>query len=99
MTITRAQYIADSREIHHAYFYQFATPVLQRAVVQCIGLDMIQASTDKSFNDIPMERWDRMYPLFVQNVDKEMVLAAGETVTPSLCVNTLKTIARELKEG
>ena len=97
--ITRNDYLANSEKLHHDYYTQFATDDLKRAVVQHIGLDMIQASTDVHFNDIPLPRWDAMYPIFEMSANKDAMKAAGESMTLSTSVCVLKAIARELKEG
>ncbi len=95
--ITRNDYI-NGKAAHNDYYSQFATDELKRAVVQHIGLDMIQASTDPAFNDILLERWDAMYPIFRMSVNKDAMKAAGESVTQATSVCVLKAIARQLKE-
>lgn len=58
--ITRQQYMDNSKELHHAYWLQFATPETFSLVRSSIGVDRIKASTDPYMNDIPLARWDAL---------------------------------------
>lgn len=51
---------ADREALHHRYYVQFATDATRQEVKRRIGEDRIKASTDKWFNDIPLNEWDRM---------------------------------------
>jgi hypothetical protein len=74
MTIyTRAQYIDDPAHLVGApassrmaaarrYYSQFVTPGTISRVVNAIGADVIRASKDPHFNDIPLALWDRLVP-------------------------------------
>ena len=97
--ITRNEYIKNSRVLYADYYRQFATDEMRRAVVEFIGLDMIQASTDEHFNDIPLEKWDNMFPLVAIWTSEDVLTATGEFITPSFAVCVLKNIAHDLKEG
>ena len=50
--ITRAQYIENSSELHHAYYLQFATASTFSFVRSSIGIEKLKTSKDKYFNDI-----------------------------------------------
>lgn len=50
--ITRNEYMANSDELHHAYYMQFVTKETERFISECIGLDKLRKSKDKWFNDI-----------------------------------------------
>lgn len=67
--ITRKQHLntvpaegtdAECQAHHRAYYAQLVTPGTVSYVVACIGADNLRASTDPFFNDIPLERWDRL---------------------------------------
>jgi len=67
MTIyTRAQYIADysrsDNAAHRRYYGQFVTTGTISRVVNTIGADVLRASKDPHFNDIPLALWDRLIP-------------------------------------
>lgn len=50
--ITREQYMANSSELHNAYYLQFATPATFQFVRSVIGLERLRKSKCKHFNDI-----------------------------------------------
>ncbi len=50
--ITRDQYMANSSELHFAYYLQFATPATFQFVRSSIGLEKLKTSKDKYFNDV-----------------------------------------------
>lgn len=50
--ITRAQYMANSSELHHEYYLQFATDATFQFVRSSIGIAKLKTSKDKYFNDI-----------------------------------------------
>jgi len=54
--ITRKEYMADSTNLHHAYFLQWATPRIRAAVDRL--KDRIMDSTDPYLNDIDLSTWD-----------------------------------------
>jgi len=45
--ITRAQYMENSDELHHAYYLQFATPATRNFVVTHIGMEKLLACEDQ----------------------------------------------------
>ena len=45
---------------HRAYHAQFVNEATIACVVSLIGADRLRASTDKSFNDIPLGMWDSL---------------------------------------
>lgn len=50
--ITRKEYMANSAELYHAYFLQFATEETKRFVLERIGMDKLLRSTCPYLNDI-----------------------------------------------
>ena len=56
--ITRKEYMADSTNLHQAYYLQFATPSIRSAVDRM--KESILVSTDPYLNDIPLRFWDRI---------------------------------------
>lgn len=98
--ITRAEYMADSKALHHAYFLQFATRATFDLVRRRIGVDAIRASTDPHLNDIPLRRWDELPIQYTINTSAK---GAAEGFPPgrygwcqsdSTCI--AKAVAREL---
>lgn len=49
---------AERMAHHRRYYAQFAGPGAIAYVVGYIGADALRASSDRSFNDIPLHRWD-----------------------------------------
>lgn len=59
----RALYMLDpSAQAHNEYYLWLADKIGVRAegVAACIGEARIKASTDKHFNDIPLQAWDNL---------------------------------------
>ena len=50
--ITREHYIENPSELHHEYYLQFSTKQSYDFVRENIGLEKLQSSKDKYFNDI-----------------------------------------------
>ena len=50
----------DSLAAFHQYYGQFVTPYVTEVVRTYIGEDIIRASKDVHFNDIPLELWDKL---------------------------------------
>lgn len=42
------------------YYAQFVTSLTKAAVLREIGIDKLKKSTDRAFNDIPLELWYRL---------------------------------------
>jgi len=55
--ITREEYMKNS-ELFQDYYLQFATPTVKAMVARLDNL--IHASKDEHFNDIPLVMWDRI---------------------------------------
>lgn len=54
---TRKQYMAGEVD-HNEYYGQFVTEATIDLVKSRIGLDRLLKSTDRHFNDIPLNEWD-----------------------------------------
>lgn len=103
--ITRKQYMQNhSRQhdehgsgqvAHNEYYAQFVNDDVLRIVKRSIGEDVIKASTDEHFNDIPLSRWDGTHG--VAYATKEMRDAAGEGWSMSTNVCILKAAARQIR--
>ncbi len=50
--ITHKEYMANSAELRHAYYLQFATEATKRFVLEHIGMDKLLRSTCPYLNDI-----------------------------------------------
>ena len=69
--ITSKEYMADSANLHQAFFLQFATTATFNIVKSHIGVKAILASTDKYFNDIPLVKWDMLNESIKGSIDRE----------------------------
>src|SRR5690606_18510157 len=49
---------AGARAAHRTYYAQFVSARTITHVVQCVGPNVLRASTDEHFNDIPLRVWD-----------------------------------------
>ena len=97
--ITRADYMANSSELHHAYYLQFATPSSWNFIRSNIGVKKLLTSTDpKYFNDLYKHSnggsggwiWDGT-PI---NLTLSREMGEGNSMSTHTCVG--KAIAREL---
>lgn len=86
----------DSIEAFHQYYSQFVTEVVRT----CIGEDVIRASKDVHFNDIPLKLWDELIPcvrhdISVRNED----INGTRCVSMCECVCTMKTAAHIIRNS
>ena len=103
--ITHAQYMANSEELHQAYYLQFATENTKRLVLRSIGADKIKASNDPYFNDIPLHQWDALDKGVRATINTKAKRESDNYTKPSGylwslsdTVCTAKACAREYKE-
>jgi hypothetical protein len=90
--ITRKDYL-EGRATHSEYYGQFVQSVHMSRVK--LFKKKIKESTDKHFNDIPLEFWQRLaLPSYAEAKMKE----AGDYVTLAGAVCIIKEAARQLKE-
>lgn len=102
--ITRKEYMADSRNLHHAYYLQFATKSTFSIVHMRIGVEAILASTDPHMNDIPLGKWDALNDLIRSSIDQRLKGAAdgypkgrfGWSLGDTVCI--AKAVAREIRK-
>jgi hypothetical protein len=102
---TRQQYM-NGECSHREYFAQFVTPLITAEVLRSIGRDTIEKSIDEHRNDIPLERWDALAGhvgySFSQPVNRfdagPLFKEAGEPISLSTIVCTLKEAAKQIKE-
>lgn len=89
-----------------AYYGQFATPAVQSLVRGRIGLKRIMASTDESFNDIPLREWDAMHGTLPDSVIRALCESNSSTyangakvysLSDTVCV--VKAAARLIKDN
>ena len=92
--ITRKDYMADSANLHHSYYLQFATPYTYSLIKGFVG--------ERDYNSIPLQQWDSISESVRMSVDKTL-LARAEGYEPpkyawslstSVCI--AKAVAREL---
>lgn len=95
--ITHKQYM-NKEATHQEYYAQFGQHLVS-LVSDTIGRDQILASQDPHFNDIPLQRWDRLAPAVEGHVGKLIGEANGNGgVSLSDCVCSLKAAARIIQE-
>ena len=92
--ITRKDYMADSANLHHSYYLQFATESTYSLIKAFVG--------KRDHNSIPLQQWDRISESVRRTVDKMLLSEAEGRVYPkyawslstSICI--AKAVAREL---
>jgi len=94
--ITRKEYLADSKNLHHIYYSQFATPALRSRVMAKFGPEELAASTDRHFNDIDLRRWDDLARSSYPFLPHDLIVQAGDFYSLSFGVCLLKAIARDI---
>ena len=93
---------------HQTYHRQFATPRVIQTVADVIGRDLIVASTDPYFNDIPLGRWDSLakgtahwtrewHAVSNSNASTEKTGTPWHSLSDRVCV--LKAAAAMIREG
>jgi hypothetical protein len=103
--MTRKEYLDLSRlgngiEAFHQYYSQFVTPYVTEVVRTYIGEDIIRASKDVHFNDIPIKLWDKIVPLVRHGIaSKNEKLNGMRAVSVCECVCTLKTAAHIIRDS
>ena len=97
--ISRAMYKADSANLHRAYWAQFITPAVRRAVdkldIELLREDFTQR--DATIRNYPLSIWDAM-----PHGDTSLMVKAGEmryTPTVVAIVCTAKEAARQRLEN
>lgn len=98
--ITREMYIADgSFKLHRAYWAQFVTPAVRRAVAK-LDIELLRedfTNHDVTIRNYPLSVWDRM-----PHGDTSLMVKAGEmryTPTVAAIVCTAKEAARQRLEN
>ena len=94
---TRKQYM--NKECSHNEYYEQFGQHLTNLVGQTIGVKRIKNSTDDSFNDIPLKRWDALAPLVRSTVGRMLAEANGTGgISLSDCVCSAKAAARIIRD-
>lgn len=92
MKYTRKQYM--NKEVSHSEYYGQWGEKLTGIVGKCIGVDVIEHSTDPHFNDVPLYKWDRLAQMIRQCVGRDIAKANGTGgVSLSDCVCAAKSAA------
>lgn len=103
--MTRKEYLDLSRlgngtEAFHQYYNQFVTPYVTEVVRTYIGEDIIRASKDVHFNDIPIKLWDKLVPLVRHGIARKNEEFNGTlAVSECECVCTMKTAAHIIRNS
>lgn len=92
--ITRKDYMADSANLHHSYYLQFATESTYSLIKTFVG--------GRDYDSIPLHSWDRISEMVRRSVDKKLLSEAegydypkyGWSLSTSICI--AKAVAREL---
>jgi hypothetical protein len=101
--ITHKEYMANSAELHHAYYLQFATEGTKRFVLERIGMDKLLRSTCPHLNDIVKHSnsgtgsWVWAFsPYNVTLMREAGEVSKGYLPSPSTCTCVGKAVAKEL---
>lgn len=103
--MTHEEYLDLSRlgngiEAFHQYYSQFVTPYVKELVRARIGEDIIRASKDVHFNDIPLKLWDELIPCVRHGIaSKNEELNGMRAVSVCECVCTMKTAAHIIRNS
>jgi hypothetical protein len=100
--ITRKEYMADSSNLHQAYYLETAQMAGLTAHNLPVSVDKIREAlkTDRNLNNIPLQWWDACVTSWVRsaiarvNVEKEGQRASS--LSDGVCA--LKALARHLAE-
>lgn len=92
--ITRKDYMANSANLHHSYYLQFAT----QSTYSLIKAFMV----GRDYNSIPLNQWDRISESVRMSVNKRLLSEAEGyeypkytwSLSTSICI--AKAVAREL---
>lgn len=92
--ITRKDYMADSANLHHSYYLQFATESTYRLIKAFVG--------ERDYNYISLRNWDSISEMVKASVDKRLLGRAegydypkyAWSLNTSICI--AKAVAREL---
>ena len=95
--ITRREYLENSKELHTAYYLQFATTETKKQVLYNIGSDRIENSGNKYFNDIPLSEWDRLSGFMVFNKTLCMEVNGQVSLSDRVCI--LKAVAENIRSN
>lgn len=99
--ITRKEYMADSANLHQAYFLELAQYAGMNESSLPVSLEKIREAlkTDKNMNNIPLGMWDARAYGWKQRVAQVNIAKEGACVSSlSDCVCALKALARHLAE-
>lgn len=84
-----------NKELHHKYYAQFVTGDTIHYVINHIGFENIVNSGDYFFNDIPIEKWDRLF--MVLPFDRELWKLDRKGISLSEYVCIAKAAARIIR--
>ena len=101
--ITHKEYMANSAELHHAYYLQFATEETKRFVLERIGMDKLLRSTCQHLNDVVKHSnggagsWVGDFsPCNVTLMREVGLVSVGYLPMPYMCTCVGKAVAKEL---
>lgn len=102
--ITRAMYMADSSNLHHAYFLQSAPDRLIAYFKTRTGIIKRCRRSDQHLNaGFTLTEWDNLAITTKHMVDKSFILRMGECLSPAtlVCITkeTFRHIVNQLDSG
>lgn len=100
--ITRAEYMADSANLHQAYYLEVAQHAGMNASSLPVSVEECREAlkTDKHMNNISLVKWDARASHWKQAVAQVNIAKEGHCASSlSDCVCALKALARHLAEG
>lgn len=97
--ITRAEYMADSKNLHQAYFLEIAQHAGMNASSLPVSIDDIREAlkTDEHLNNISLAKWDVRAIGWKKHVAQVNIAKEGRCISSlSDCVCALKALAKHL---
>ena len=94
--ITRKDYLDNENKdtSHEAYYAQFVTASLVQRVIGAFGKEKLIEGKNKSFNNIPLKKWDALSSTMPNSVFTKMK-ECGDYLTLAGTICILKEAARQ----
>lgn len=94
--ITRAEYMANSSQLHEAYHEQFVTPAIKKMVLSRWSVEQLKTAyaNNKYFNNLPLSQWDSLAGGYGSQLCADKLRAVGDSPSLASGVCILKAAAR-----
>ena len=100
---TRKEYLNDCGDggaAHRRYYSQFVDLQVRNFIEHCFGTEKLVKAfeTDEHFNNIPLHKWDGLYPMLRAMVGDTNLKMVGDFWSLSAAVCIAKEAARQVVE-